>query len=480
LIAIRRLAAAVAVWASAAVPAAAQAPPDAAEPDAGETSVALTNLTRAEVWRYFQPRPAEGSDPDYAFLGNRATLAIGHRERGWHARGAIQYVRLEPLPRQAIGPGALGSGGLYQFHAQSTFSYQLYLREIALGVDLPSGVRVTAGRQPYGSGAEAPVAAALADVRPRVEARLLGTFSWSLYERAFDAVRVDVARPAWHATVLAGRPTQGGYEESANLGLSGLRVFGATGSRLEAASESQAFVYGYRDTRAVNVRPDNTGRAVRAADVAVWTAGASHVQVLGRGRSQTDLVAWGAVQGGRWYEQTHRAWSVATEAGRRWLDRPAQPWVRAGLLAASGDADPADTRHGTFFPMLPSVEGQAASTVYAPMNLVDVFVQLRLRPHDRVRFSADAHWLALASAADRWYAGSGATLSRGPYFGYSSRPSGGDAGLGTMIEGTIEASLSRVSSIRAYLGHIRGGPVVRHSFNGDRLTLFWFEHRLQF
>ena len=61
--------------------------------------------------------------------------------------------------------------------------------------------------------------------------------------------------------------------------------------------------------------------------------------------------------------------SVALEVGHRWTGRRRRPWLRAGYLWSSGDADPGDGRHGTFFPMLPSSRKYALSSIYAQMNL---------------------------------------------------------------------------------------------------------------
>ncbi|MDP1572040.1 MAG: alginate export family protein [Vicinamibacterales bacterium] len=469
-----RLAGACLVWGLAA-PVGAQAPAaepsTAAEADTGDTTITAALLSRVERWRYFTPHLVDAGEPDYTFLGSRASLGVRHREGRWDARATLHYVRIEPLPSQAIGPGVLGSGGLYQFHAQGTFSYQLYVPELALGVDVAPGVTVTVGRFPYTSGGEAPAAASVAAVRPRVEGRLLGAFPWSMYGRAFDGVRLDVTRPSWRAHAAAMMPTQGGYEESASIGMHEVKVGGAslawTG---RPSSETQAFAYGYRDTRRVPVRPDNTRRAAAEADVTVWTAGVSHLAVVPVPSGALDLVLWMAGQAGQWYELDHRAWSAAAEFGHRWTRVPGRPWLRAGLLAASGDDEAGDGRHGTFFPMLPSVDGQSASTVYAPMNLVDVFAEARVEPHARLRVSGAVHHLSLRSAADRWYAGSGATGREGAYFGYSTRASGGATGLGTIVEGTADLSLSRHWTVNAYLGHMRGGDIVRHSFSGDRLT----------
>ena len=46
----------------------------------------------------------------------------------------------------------------------------------------------------------------------------------SLYQRAWDGVRVGVTRGGWHWTAAAVLPTQGTFEESANLPLDRVRV----------------------------------------------------------------------------------------------------------------------------------------------------------------------------------------------------------------------------------------------------------------
>ena len=45
--------------------------------------------------------------------------------------------------------------------------------------------------------------------------------------------------------------------------------------------------------------------------------------------------------------------------------------------------------------------------------------------------------MALASSADRWYSGSGATERRGNYFGYQGRDTPGRGTLGTITEGEV-------------------------------------------
>ena len=98
---------------------------------------------------------------------------------------------------------------------------------------------------------------------------------------------------------------------------------------------------------------------------------------------------------GDWYGLSHRAGSVALEAGHRWTRAAWRPWLRAGYLWASGDDDWRDDRHTTFFQMLPSSRRYALSSAYAQMNIRDVFAQAMIEPR---RFNAriEIHRLSLA------------------------------------------------------------------------------------
>ena len=156
-----------------------------------------------------------------------------------------------------------------------------------------------------------------------------------------------------------------------------------------------------------------------------------------------------------------------------------RPWVRAGYLYASGDGDADDNRHGTFFQMLPSSRKYALSSVYAQMNLRDAFLQAWIEPR---RFSAriEVHRVSLASGADLWYQGSGATSSTGRFFGFAGRAAGGDTALGTVLEGTVAVPIKKYWSLNAYAGTIRGGAVVKRSFAGTALTTGYVENVIRF
>jgi hypothetical protein len=149
-------------------------------------------------------------------------------------------------------------------------------------------------------------------------------------------------------------------------------------------------------------------------DVTVAAFGGSQVGVFPTVAGEADTLVWLAGQFGDWYGQRHAAFSVAAEIGHRWTALDWRPWLRAGYLYASGDGDPRDDRHGTFFQMLPSVRRYAETTTYAQMNVSDLFAEVHLYPHARVSTRMDVHRVDLAAREDRWYAGSGATARDGP------------------------------------------------------------------
>ena len=462
-----------------------QAQPDSPGPNAS-TTWSARNWTRAELWRFFEPFPG-GGDNDYVYAANRLQVWVRRTTRRYEAQAAVQYVQFGGLPDAAVGPGPLGLGAVYYAHAGRADSHQVYLRYLNLRLNLPAGLRVQVGRMSYSSGGEAvsgdPKIEAVK--RQRVEARLVGEFDWSIYQRGFDGVRVDAVRSAWSATAVALQPTQGGFEDAAGLMMKDVAVFGATVTLKPNAvvprAEWQLFAYHYDDDRHVAARPDNTGRSAARADVGITTVGTTLVAASGtRDGRQWDGLFWIVGQTGAWFGQTHRAFSVAAEAGHQWTGLPSRPWIRGGYLRASGDADPADARHGTFFQMLPTVRRYAQNASYSQMNNTDLFVQALLRPIASLGVRVDLHRIGLASARDLWYFGSGATQARGTVFGFSTRPSHGATHVGTVVEGSADYAIAPGWSINGYLGVMRGGGVVRPAFGGHTMAFGYLENVLQF
>lgn len=455
---------------------ASQAVPSKAQPPAWTFSIRDT--LRFETWRFFQP-VSDAPDPTYAFLGNRLQLEARFTSPRAELTLTAQHVGLVGLPERASGPGPFGTGALYYAQGGNRRnSQQLYpryanlrLRGIAPGVDLQ------VGRMAYTSGAEAASGVAKVESvkRQRLNARLVGEFEWSLYQRGYDGVRVDWTRAGTRATGIALMPTQGGFAKVAAKTMTDVLVAGGavshTTRRGTGGTELQGFVLRYADTRPVTGRPDNTGRPATAVDVAVTTTGGALIGAYPAGAGEADLFGWVAIQRGRWYGDSQQAFAIAGETGFQWTAAPLRPWLRAGVLHASGDADASDATHGTFFPMLPTMRRFSQTTVYSTMNLDDLFAQVMLRPRPSVGIRVDVHRLWLASSADLWYAGSGATLTSGGGFGYAGRPSNGARSFGTSLEASVNVAVTDRWSVEGFASHLRGGPVVSPTFRGRSL---WF------
>jgi hypothetical protein len=458
-----------------------------AQPDNIVVTPFFRDVTRVETWSFFDPGP-DGGNPDYSFIGNRMSFGVGVSTPRWEAAGTFQYIQLFRLPQAAIGPGALGSGGYYFYSAGNRNAYQFYAHALNFGFkSAAKGLRIRGGRMGYTSGAEGDSGVASLEhlKRERLDSRLIGEFEWSIIQRAFDGVRVDVDRRGWRLTGAALMPTQGGYEESASPTITKVQLYSAAATFKPHVvipwSELQFFSHTYRDRREVETRPDNSPFTATQADITVSTFGASQAGIFPTVAGEVDSVVWLAGQAGRWYGDPHRAWSLAAEIGHRWTAIPWQPWVRAGLLYASGDSDPTDARHGTFFQMLPTSRRYSLSNSYAQMNMKELFGQVYLYPASSVTLRADVHRLSLADPNDRWYAGSGATARTAVFFGYSMRPSNAATSLGTVIEGSAEVKINRYWSVNGYLGHIAGGDVVKRLFvGGSRLTFFYVENVIGF
>ena len=130
-----------------------------------------------------------------------------------------------------------------------------------------------------------------------------------------------------------------------------------------------------------------------------------------------------------------------------WQPARWQPWLRGGYLYASGDGDPSDNRHGTFFEMLPTVRQYAQSALYSQMNNTDLFAQLLARARSNVNIRLDWHRVGLASSRDGWYFGSGATQQHGSICGFATRPSFSATHLATIGEGSVDYAIARHWSI---------------------------------
>ena len=150
-----------------------------------------------------------------------------------------------------------------------------------------------------------------------------------------------------------------------------------------------------------------------------------------------------------------------------------QPWLRAGYFRSSGDGNPNDNEHTTFFQILPTPRIYARTPFFNLMNNQDAFGQLLLKPFARLSFRTDVHWLRLSNSGDLWYLGGGAYQSG--TFGYSARPSNGRANLGILFDGSFDCLLTRSTTLTLYGSRVRGDSVEAAVYprGGDHPSLYF-------
>jgi hypothetical protein len=131
-----------------------------------------------------------------------------------------------------------------------------------------------------------------------------------------------------------------------------------------------------------------------------------------------------------------------------------KPWIRGGFTIGSGDGNPNDSRHGTFFQVLPTPRPYARFPFFNMMNTEDLFGALILRPHPKVTVSSEFHALRLSNANDLWYSGGGVFQ---PWtFGYVGRPTSGRRSLGNLYDTSIEYRATARMILTCYFGRTQG------------------------
>jgi Alginate export len=467
----------------------------------------LQDRIRGEGVSWFQPKPdpskgiSRGAG-DYGFFANQ--IRFGAQLKLPHLTAVIegQDVRLVGLPKDASLPapfGNLGPGALYFAHSPGVRRDQTDLGETTLRQgyftlsDPPgvSGLSLTLGRFEYSDGLETPSKDPTLTwlKRFRIAERLIGPFNYTHIGRSFDGLRLVYEQPNYNFTGIAVRPTHGGFEISSSRQIHDIDLVGATLTLKQpegpAPTEARFFYFHYEDSRfeaagegvtPLPVRVDNRPAPVRAADgepIQIDTLGTHAVSTFEWDALRFDLLYWGAVQTGSWGEQSHFAWSWTLEGGAQLPKVFAKPWLRVGYGQSSGDDDPEDGRHETFFEILPTVRVYAQTPFFAQMNLHDLFAQIVLRPHPKVTVRSDWHWLQLDQPSDLWYAGAGATNNN--VFGYSGLPSGNRRDLAHLVDLSVNVALTDFLTIYGYYGHVFGQEVVKNTFLGENADYGYLE-----
>jgi hypothetical protein len=445
---------------------------------------------RNTVENWFQPAsPNFKNSYDYFFTRSRLAIALRNPYIGAYVQA--QDVHMWNLPENAIAPspqGAMGSGATYYSHAKSDFDHSLIIRQAYL--DFPKlflkGLSARIGRFDYADGQEVsykknPKVTWLKNAR--LSDRMIGAFDWSSYNRSFDGAQLAYDNKDFNLYVSAAHPTQGGYENAAQKTISSINLGNITatmkyGERLKN-TEARVFYYYYSDHRNI---PSILGQSgLKEGPIRIDTYGTHWLHTEKNNSGVFDMLFWGALQDGKWGAVDHRAWAATIEGGFQFTNVFSKPWIRGGYFASSGDSDPKDRTHGTFYQMLPTARKYAYFPFYNLMNNEDLFLQAIVKPKEAFSVRADLHRLSLQNQHDLWYVGAGPTQSSGAIFGYTGRPSNNHKGLATLIDISPSYTFSKHISASLYYGHAIGRDVIKSIYKaGSSGDLFFMELKTQF
>lgn len=432
----------------------------------GPLEISVNWRTRAEGWNWFQ---GDSGNSDYGLWNSLLRVGIGQTRESadWFVEG--EQPSILGLPNDAVvaaPQGQLGMGGTYfaannnHTNTANGFLKQAFVNFKHLG---PAALKV--GRFEYFDGAELkPTDPLLATViQTRITNRLISNFGFSAVQRAFDGVQFSMNSGHNNWTFLGARPTEGVFQVKGMDELD-VDIYAGTYTRLmgtkQNAGEFRLFAMGYVDHRTLVLKTDNRAQSLRAADhgkIEVATYGMDYAHVYNADRAgRFDFLVWGAVQNGSWGNLAQHAGAFVGEAGWE-LPVTVKPWISAGYSYGSGDGDPNNGRHSTFFQLLPTPRPYARFPFYNMMNNEDVYGALNLRPVSKLSLRSEAHALRLASASDLWYLGGGAFQPK--TFGYTGRPSNGNRGLGNVWDLSADYQVTHSFSTTVYYAHAWGKGV---------------------
>jgi hypothetical protein len=444
----------------------------------------ISDRVRYERFEWFRTAPGSTTrNYDYGFFANRAQLGLRVTRDPVEFFVQYQHSLITSLPKNAPGPG-----GTYFANTPETNQEKGILRNAWLRWKNPfgaTGLSVQAGRQLFRDGLEAPATdpTLLWLQKNRIAERLVGPFDYTHVGRSFDGAQIAYDNKAVNVTGFGFVPTWGGYEINANreleIGLAGVSL---AAKALDALPGTNGRLFGlwYKDRR--HLTPlDNRPLAVRQADlddIEIYTLGTNltHVEAIGPGK--LDVLVWAVTQFGDWGSQSQESWAYALEMGFQLPDVWAAPWLRVGFNQSSGDSDPNDDDHETFFQVMPTARLYALFPFYNLMNNRDLFGQLILRPHPIVTAQATLHWLRVDQSDDFLYGGGGATSNSS--FGYGGTATGGRNGIGTMADLSLTIQPMKPLTIGLYYAHVFGCGMIDQAFAGNDANFAFAEATISF
>ncbi len=438
-------------------------------------SISIYDRTRVDAWQWFAAPPEQET---YGYVESLVRLGVAQRLKHWDWRLELSQPAVLGLPDDSVSSvtaqGQLGLGGTYYASSNNNtdpaaaFLKQGFLRYHFDGTDKS----LRAGRFEFVDGQEMqPTNATIRWLQAnRIAHRLIGNFGFSNAQRSFDGIEAHYGEGNWDVTAMAARADQGVFNMNGNPELNvDLQYLAFTRTGLNQYMLVRAFGIGYHDGRTGLTQTDNRALAVRAADhgnIRIGTYGGDLLLAAPAGPGNFDFLFWGALQNGRWGALGHGAGASAVEGGYQLTKISTSPWLRAGCFRSSGDNNPTDNQHNTFFQILPTPRIYARDPFYNLMNSTDEFVQVMDRPVKQLALRSDLHWLHLTSANDLWYQGGGAYDNK--VFGYVGRPANGNSSLASVADISVDCQLGKSVALNFYYAHPWGKSVVGAIYPTDR------------
>ena len=446
---------------------------------------------RVEDYNYFSSAKADGA---YVYGG---ALLRGGVRRETSKDDILLELALPTLfnpPTRANAPnpqGALGQGANYFAnnggHFAELFPKQAYTRLKQLGSPANS---LRLGRFEFVDGGELrPADVSLAYLKAnRIANRLISPNPFSYIGRSFDGLEFSSQTKDHLFTGFGAVPTRGGYDLNGSDDLPDVKIayLAATLPRSSPdalhVSDSRLFGAFYEDGRGTRaIKTDNRPQALRQKDgqaIDIYTIGGHDTRLFPVGKGRMDTLFWMAAQGGRWGAQSHGAYAADVELGYQPRDPRLHSWYRAGYYYGSGDGNPNNNRHGTFFPILPSGRTYARFPFFATSNLQDAFAELILRPAPRVLVRSDIRKLALADNHDLYYTGSGVYSNSN--FGYTGRASANSHDLATLYDTSVDYQVTPATLLILYAAYAKGGSVLSSLYKSSDASFGYLEIQQRF
>jgi hypothetical protein len=433
--------------------------------------------SRVYFWDWFAP--AGPYQNQYEYSGNLLRLKFTEKTESWDFDEDIAVPMIFGLPAKATAPapqGALGLGsndyGANLGHSNTALAFpkELYGR---YHFDKTQTLQV--GRYEFNDATEiAPKNATLNYLKQnRISQRLIGTFSFSDVGRSFDGLHYDWQQPGnQDFTFVAATPTRGVFQTDGwgwnRIGF-GYAAYTKEWGHGRHVADTRFFVIDYDDFRPI-LKTDNRPLAVRKSDtenINIQTYGMHSIHALATSAGTFDAVGWFAGQTGKWGTETQRALAFDAEAGFQPAILPKlKPWLEGGYTYGSGDGNPNDHTHGTFFQILPTPRPYARFPFFNMMNVEDAFGSLILRPSSKVTVSSEYHSLRLTNVNDFWYAGGGAYQPQ--TFGYTGRATSGRRSLANLYDTQVDYRVSRHMTFTGYVGYAQGLAVMKFLYPADK------------